>query len=704
MDALECGAASLAMLLAYFRRHVLLEELRVACGVSRDGSKASNLIKAARGYGLVAKGLKVEPAVLATMAPPVIVFWEFNHFLVVEGFGRRFGKDIVYLNDPARGRRVVSAEEFDDSFTGIVLTMRPDQGFRPGGRRPGFLAAMPARLRGALFPLILGMVTSLLLAVVGVANPAFTRVFVDNIMVGDDHTILVPFFALMAVTLITTVALTTLRQSFLLQVRIVSATLNSARFLRHLLALPVGFFSQRSPADITNRMRSNDDVAVILARDLSNVVIDALVIVLYACLLWNYNPWLTILGVGVALLNIVALRLTARSRTSGMDRLARDQADLLTTSYNGLQLIETMKATGGENEYFRRWSGDQAKVISGQQQIGRPIALLAVVAPTLAAINSALILLIGGLQAVHGNISIGSLVAFQALITAFTAPITQLTGVAGRIQDFGTDVKRLRDVENFPLADNAVLPDPDRPRRLNGYLTFDQVTFGYNRLGAPLLRDFSFSVGPGQQIALVGGSGSGKSTATRLISGLHNPWTGTVLFDGVNRADIPGVILAASISFVDQDIFLFGGTVRDNVTLWDSSIPDEDVVAALKDAAVYDVISARPGGIYSMVDEDGRNFSGGQRQRLEIARALVRNPSVLVLDEATSALDAETERVITDNVRRRGCACVVIAHRLSTIRDSDEILVMDQGNVVERGAHEELAAAKGAYAHLIREH
>ncbi|MET9588147.1 NHLP family bacteriocin export ABC transporter peptidase/permease/ATPase subunit [Streptomyces sp. NPDC006539] len=704
MEAVECGAASLAMVLGHFKLYVPLEELRMACGVSRDGSKASNILKAARSYGMTAKGLRSTPEVLAMRPGPTIVFWEFNHFVVLEGFGRRWGKPVVYLNDPAAGRRTITAEEFDESFTGIALAMTPGEDFRPGGRRPGALAGLPARLTGSGAPLVLAMIAGLLLAVVGVATPAFTRAFIDTVLVGDDRSALLPFFFMMAVTVVAIAALTAVRQSFLLRLRIVSATLTSARFLSHLLRLPTEFFTQRSPADVTDRMRSNDSVAVILSRDLSGVAVDVLVILLYGCLLCTYSVWLTLLSVGIALLNVVALRLVVRARADGASKVAADEAALLTTSYNGLQLIETMKATGGENEYFRRWASEQAKVVSGRQKTGKPSALGAVVAPTLTAVNSALILLIGGMQALDGHITIGALVAFQAMITAFSSPITQLTTVAGRIQDFGVMVTRLRDVENYPPEETCAGADPEHPRRLNGHLTFDRVTFGYSPLGPALLEDFSFSIGPGSQLALVGGSGSGKSTATKLISGLVQPWSGTVLIDGVPRDDIPSIVLASSVAFVDQDIFLFEGTVRDNITLWDRSIPDDDVVVALKDAAIYDIVSARPGGIYSAVDEDGRNFSGGQRQRLEIARALVRNPSVLVLDEATSALDAETERLITDNIRRRGCAGVVIAHRLSTIRDSDEILVLDRGAVVERGFHTDLAAAGGPYSRLIQEH
>ncbi|WP_418960166.1 NHLP family bacteriocin export ABC transporter peptidase/permease/ATPase subunit [Streptomyces tritici] len=705
MEAVECGAAALAMVLAHFGRHVPLEELRIACGVSRDGSRASNVLKAARSYGLQAKGMQMEPAALAGVRPPAILFWEFNHYVVYDGTGRRFGRRGVHINDPDKGRRFVPAEDFDTSFTGVALVFEPTDDFRPGGRRPGMLQALPARLRGTTGTLLATLLASLLLVAVGAALPALSRTYIDLFLIGGQASLLGPLFASMGALVALTAVLTWLQQANLLRGRIISSTLSSARFLRHLMRLPVGFFAQRSPADLVQRLQSNDAVAETLARDLTAAAVDGIVVLLYAVLLWTYDPQLTLVGVGIALLNVVAMRIVVRLRATGTQKLRADSARLTNTSYTGLQLIETMKATGGEQGFFRRWAGQHATTLDVQQRLGVPSAVLAVVAPTLATANSALILWIGGLRAVEGHLSIGLLVAFQALVARFSAPITRLNGVAGRIQDFAADLARLKDVENFPVDPVYWGPDPESDtRRLKGHVSLENITFGYSPLDKPLLSGFSLSVGPGQQIALVGGSGSGKSTVSRLISGLYSPWEGVIRIDGQRLDDIPRGTLAASVSFVDQDVFLFEGTVRDNVALWDPSIPDEAVTAALRDAALLDVISRRPDGIHGRVEQDGRNFSGGQRQRLEIARALVRRPSVLVLDEVTSALDAETERTIIDNLRRRGCACVVIAHRLSTVRDSDEILVLDHGTVVERGRHEDLVAAGGAYAELVKEH
>ncbi|MFJ9976620.1 NHLP family bacteriocin export ABC transporter peptidase/permease/ATPase subunit [Streptomyces cyaneofuscatus] len=706
MEAVECGAAALAMVLAHHGRHVPLEELRIACGVSRDGSRASNVLKAARSYGLQATGMQMESAALAGVRAPAILFWEFNHYVVYDGPGRRLGRRGVYVNDPDKGRRFVPDEDFDTSFTGVVLVLEPTGDFRRGGRKPGVLRAIPDRLRSTRPTLLAALLASLLLVAVGAAVPALSRTYIDMFLIGGQTSLLGPLFASMAAMVALTAALTGLQQANLLRGRIISSTLGSARFLRHLLRLPVTFFAQRSPADLVQRLQSNDTVAETLARDLAAAGVDGVVVILYALLMWTYDPQLTVVGVLIALLNIVAMRVVIRLRAAHTQKLRADTARLTNTSYTGLQLIETMKATGGEDGYFRRWAGQHATTLEEQQRLGVPTAVLSVVAPTLATLNSALILWIGGLRAVEGYISIGLLVAFQALVARFSAPITRLNGVAGRIQDFAADVARLRDVESFPV-DPLYSRDEPEPgtRRLTGHVTLEDITFGYSPLDKPLLTGFSLTVGPGRQIALVGGSGSGKSTVSRLISGLYTPWEGTIRIDGQRLEDIPRGALAASVSFVDQDIFLFEGTVRDNVALWDPSITDEAVITALRDAELYeDVIARRPEGIHGRVEQDGRNFSGGQRQRLEIARALVRRPSVLVLDEVTSALDARTEQAVIANLRRRGCACVVIAHRLSTVRDSDEIVVLDHGTVVERGRHEALVAAGGPYAELVREH
>ncbi|MEU6775242.1 NHLP family bacteriocin export ABC transporter peptidase/permease/ATPase subunit [Streptomyces sp. NPDC046759] len=701
MESVECGAASLAMILAHHGRHVPLEDLRGVCGVSRDGARASTLLSAARAFGLTARGYQTEADRLRDLTGPVIIFWAFQHFMVVEGIRTRYGRTVVAVNDPASGPRLMEWEEFDSGFTGIVLSFEKGPDFRPGGSRGGVGRALLERRlpTGRAMPLVL--MASLLLVVPGIAIPAYTRVFIDRVLAGSGSGYLLPLLVAMALTSVAVFVLTSVQRHYLLRLEIRMGLVSSARFFRHLLRLPVDFFLQRRPAEVAKRVAGNDTVAEILSRDLALTVINLGLVLFYAAILIRYDVLLGVIGVGMALLNVVVLHAVSRARTDAVAALRTDRGNLTATTFTTLSLIETVKASGAEPEAFSRWAGFLAKVVSAKQKLGIPSAVLTVVPPMLAALNSGLILLVGGQRVVDGAMSVGLLVSFQTLLSALSRPVTQLTNLGGRLQDVTADIKRLYDVERYPVAACFAVPDPPATAKLDGTLEFRNVSFSYSPLSEPVIKDLSLTVVPGRRVAVVGGSGSGKSTLGRLLTGLYAPGEGRILLDGRPREEISRTVLAASLAYVDQDISLFEGTVRDNLTLWNDDVPDEAVTAALRDAAVFDTVMTRPGGVHSPVLEGGRNFSGGQRQRLELARALATEPTVLVLDEATSALDPETERTIMDNLRRRGCACLIIAHRLSTVRDADEIVVLQQGRIVERGTHEELLALGGHYTALI---
>jgi len=720
MEAVECGAAALGIILGYYGRIVPLPELRRECGVSRDGSKASNMVKAARTYGLQAKGFKKELQQLQDLRPPYIVFWNFNHFLVVEGWS----KQRVYLNDPATGPRTVSLQEFDEGYTGVVLVMEPGTQFHKGGRKPSMILSLWKRLQGAAGALVYCVVVGFLLTIVGLAVPVFSQVFVDDILIQGRIHWLRPLLLGMAIAAVLQGALTLLRLRYLRRLKIKLAVGMSSRFLWHILRLPVSFYAQRFAGEISNRTSLNDEVANVLSGRLATTAIDAVMVIFYALVMLQYDWVLTAIVVSFAAVNVLTLQRISRQRVDANQRLLQEYGKAAGASIAALQSIETFKASGLESDFFSRWSGYYTKAINSQQELGVTNQTFSVLPPLLYALSSMLLLVVGGLRVMDGHLSIGMLVAFQVLMQSFLLPVNNLVNFGSTLQELEGNLIRLDDVldnptarqgeplagkrlkvkgqsENSSLSPFPLPPSPPLPR-LQGYVELRNVTFGYSRLEPPLIENFNLSIKPGQRVALVGGSGSGKSTIAKLVSGLYEPWAGEIHFDGLPREQIPHQLLTNSVAMVEQDILLFGGTVRENLTLWDATVPDKNLRRACQDAAIDDVISSMSGGYDAELIEGAANLSGGQRQRLEIARALVNNPSILVMDEATSALDAETEKIINDNLRRRGCTCIIVAHRLSTIRDCDEIIVLERGKVVQRGTHQELWHVEGVYSWLIR--
>lgn len=703
MEAVECGAAALSIVLAYYGRLVPPEELRLACGVSRDGSKASNILRAARTYGLEAQGWRKEIGALRQMQGPMIVFWQFNHFLVVEGFG----KGVVYLSDPASGRRTVSDAEFDRGFTGIVLELRPSATFTRGGESRDIVAVLKRRLAGSKGALLYAVLVGLVLVIPGLATPTFTRLFIDRVVITRDPELPGPLLLAMLGTAIFTALATLLQRHYLMRLETRLSVASSSQFLWHVLRAPMAFFTQRSSGDIGARIASNDTVAMLLSGQLASTALSVVTATFFLVVLFSYDAILATCAAIVAVLNLVTLRLVSARRVAGNQKLQADQGQLVGATMYGLQSIETLKAGGNESDFFTRWAGFQAKVVTGTGDLAVPSLLVTAIPSLLMALNSVAILWIGGLRVMDGVLTIGTLMAFQTLAASFTKPVSELVGLGATIQMVEADLDRLDDVLNYPLDAE---PEAEAPSggaapqvKLSGAIELRNVTFGYSRLEPPLIVDFSLTVRPGERVALVGGSGSGKSTIARLVTGLQRPWSGEILFDGLPRAAHPRRLLTDSIGLVDQEIFLFEGSLRDNLTMWDATLPDARIVQAAKDACIHEDIAARPGAYEGRVDEGGRNFSGGQRQRLEIARALVGDPTIVVLDEATSALDSTTEKQVDDHLRRRGCTCLIVAHRLSTIRDCDEIIVLEKGVVVQRGTHEQMKGVDGPYARLIAE-
>ena len=707
MEATECGAACLSMVLAYYGMWVPLEKLRAECGVNRDGSKASNVLRAAQarncevhGYCWEAESLREEQEF------PQIIHWEFNHFVVLEGIVQ----DKVYINDPAMGRRTVEWEDFLTSYTGIALTIKPGPGFKPEGHRYNVFKAVGKKLWqdkwGMCFLLLLG----LFMIIPGLAAPVFSQIFLDDILTGKHSDWMTNLCIAMTLSFVVSAVLTWLRSVILTRWQQKMTLADSSSFFWHLLRLPMQFFHQRYAAEVAGRISMNEAVAGVLSGSAATAVLDAFVALFFLLLLLQYNVLLTIIGIAFLAMNVGVLVLTRRHMTDLAMRIQQDAGKEYGASINGLSMIDSIKANGNEGDFFMKWSGYRAKVLAGMQETQLWMLSVTMLPALLNGLNGAIIMTFGGFSIMDGAMTAGMFVAFQHLMNSFQAPVNNLTGLYTSLQTTEMQLQRLNDVRcynidtlNYPEEYGDTTLTDGSQMRLSGELTLEHVTFGYNPLEEPLLKDFNLHVKPGHWVAIVGASGSGKSTVAKLITGLYEEWDGQVLFDGKPRRQLSRKVITSSLAAVDQDVFQVTGTVGQNIGLFDDSLRQIDIINAARDACIHDDIIQLEGGYEAQVDEGGLNFSGGQRQRMEIARALAVNPSLLVLDEATSALDPVTEEQVLSNIRHRGCACVIIAHRLSTIRDADEILVLDKGHVVERGRHRDMIKHDGPYRRLIEE-
>ncbi len=699
MEALECGAACLCMIMAYYDKWIPLEQVRADCGVSRDGSSAKNVLKAARSYGMVARGYRFEPEDLRNEGKfPCIVHWEFNHFVVCDGFKG----DKVYLNDPARGDYSVTMERFDEAFTGICLMIEPGEDFVPSGKPKSVANFARERLKGAEAAVAFVILTTIIGSLIGIMNAGYSRAFLDYLLPGKNPDWVTPFFV--GLGLLTFIQLTAawIQAVYSLKLNGKMAAVGNATYMWKVLKLPMEFFSQRMAGDIQSRKAANASIAAEVVNTLAPLVLNTVMMIFYLVVMLRYSWLLTLVGLTAVLANVLVSQLISAKRVNITRVMMRDRAKLSGSTVAAIDLIESIKSSGAENGYFEKWSGYQASVNTQNVRYEKLNQYIGVIPGTISALMNILVLILGVWLTMQGKFTEGMILAFQGFMTAFMAPAQQVISSGQKIQEMRTGMERIEDVMEYP-EDQAFSerPEPEEYAKLTGNLSIRNITFGYSKLAPPLIEDFSLELKQGQRVAFVGTSGCGKSTLAKLISGLYQPWSGEILFDGKPIGEIDRSILTGSVAVVDQDIILFEDTIANNIKMWDTSIEDFEMIMAARDAHIHEDIMQREGGYQYKLIEGGRDFSGGQRQRFEIARVLAQDPTMIILDEATSALDAKTEFEVVNSIRDRGISCIVIAHRLSTIRDCDEIIVLDHGRVVERGTHEQLLSLNGAYASLV---
>ena len=701
LEALECGAACLAMILAYYGKWVPLEQVRRDCGVSRDGSNAKNMLKAARSYKLKAQGFRCSPEGLREEGQfPCIIHWNFNHFVVLDGFKG----DQALLNDPAKGRYAVSMESFDRAFTGVCLQFEPGEDFEPSGKPKSVLAFAGDRLTGTAAAFALVITTTVITSLFGIIMPGMTNVFADRLLSGRSPSWFSPFLWILSALTVLQIAVEAIGAVYSQKINGKMAIVGNSEYMWHVLRLPMEFFSQRMAGDISQRRQQNAAIAQSLIGTFAPLAVQSVMMLFYLTVMLRYSPLLSLVGiVSIAINAAVSTWITAKR--VDLSRVAsRDSGKLAGATVAGIEMIESIKASGSENGYFEKWAGYQAGVNAGRVKFTRMDSYLGLIPSAVSALANTLVLMGGVLLCVRGSWSVGMIAAFTGFLSAFMAPAMQLISAGETLQEMRTGMERIEDVLLYPTDVEAVstLPGEDTPLdKLSGRLELKHVTFGYSPLEAPLIEDFSMTLEPGQRVAFVGSSGCGKSTLAKLISGLYRPWSGEILFDGKPIGEIDRSVFTGSLAVVDQDIILFEDTIANNIKMWDDSIEDFEMILAARDAQLHEDILQREGGYQYRLAEGGRDLSGGQRQRLEIARVLAADPTVIVLDEATSALDAKTEYEVVRSIAERGITCVVVAHRLSTIRDCDEIIVLDHGRVVERGTHNSLYAQGGLYTQLV---
>ena len=700
LEALECGAACLDMILAYFDKWIPLEQVRSDCGVSRDGSNAKNIIQAARYYGMEANGYRFEiDSIVEEGSFPCIIHWGFNHFVVLNGFKN----NKAYLNDPARGEVAVSMKEFDEQFTGVCLICSPGKDFVPSGKPKSVWQFAKKRLKGGGTAVVFAVLTGIIGSLIDVINPGFSKVLIDRLLSGKSPSWANAFIILISALTLIKIILSFIQTEYSHRINSKMSSVGSTSYIWKVLQLPIDFFSQRMAGDIQSRQYENSSISNTLINTLSPLLLNVFMLIFYLGIMFRYSWKLSIIGISALLLNSIVSDYISKKRINLTRVAMRDQAKLSSTTVAGIEMVETIKSSGAENGFFAKWAGYQASVNSQKVKYSKQEKFLGLIPSLISLFANDAVMIIGIYLTMNNQFTLGMITAFQGCLASFMSPAMSLVSAGQSIQEMRTQMERVDDVMEYPV-DNAFKVSDDKEEdytKLSGNMEINNISFGYSKLAEPLIKDFSMKLEPGKSIALVGSSGCGKSTMSKLISGLQQPWSGDITFDGKKTNEIDKNTFVSSVAVVDQDIILFEDTIENNIKMWDESIEDFEMILAARDAQIHSDIIQKKDGYKHMLREGGKDFSGGQRQRLEIARVLAQDPTIIVLDEATSALDAKTEYEVVRSIKDRGIACVVIAHRLSTIRDCDEIIVMDRGKIVDRGKHQDLMKTCSLYQRLV---
>ena len=696
MESVECGAASLTMILAHYGKWLPLEEVRAACGVSRDGSSAKDIVLAARNYGLEAEGYQVTPEALEGMQP-AIIHWNFNHFVVFRGFK----KGVACLNDPNAGPVEIPMDDFRKSFTGVALTFSPTTSFKQGGHRTRILAYVRKYLQGAGEAFWLTFVFALLAAFVALVIPLFTRIFLDEILSGKNRDWSSKFFLIMGTVALFQFILVLLHTRYAKRVAGSLALKGNVKYLNHVLRLPISFFAMRSVGELQQRQHLNETITHSLVEVLAPQIINIALLVLYLALMLSYSVVLTLVGVIAAIVNLIIVQYNSNQRINLIHSMEQSTGKYFSATVSCIDNMESIKAAGAETGFFEYWSGLWAKKFNMEGNATDQQLKMGLLPILVSGLVNTTILILGALLILKGELSVGMLLAFQGFMSSFLSPVNDIVNASKTIVVMRSQMERIEDVMKYP-EDHRENEGEMYEGKLGGLVELKNVTFGYSTLLPPLIENFNLRIEPGHSVAFVGSSGCGKSTLAKLISGLYKPWSGEILFDGRPIESISSEELTNSVAVIDQNVVLFDDTVAQNIRMWDESIEDFTLMMACNDAQIRDDIVSRPNGFGTKLVRGGQNFSGGQRQRMEIATALAKEPAVLIMDEATSALDPKTEDEVMASIRMMGPTQIIIAHRLSTIRDCDEILVMDQGKILQHGTHEELMAQEGLYRDLMK--